>query len=65
MRRQGAMRLSVTIDTELVDWLDNYAWGTHQTKSAVIEELVRALYHEIMGEDWVTVAEVIQDAGKK
>lgn len=53
MRRQGAMRLSITIDKDLVEWLDQYAWGTHQTKSAVIEELIKALYYEITGEEYI------------
>lgn len=53
MRRQGAMRLSVTIDTELVEWLDEYAWSHHQTKSAVIEDLVKALYYEITGDEYI------------
>lgn len=53
MRRQGAMRLSVTIDTDLVEWLDEYAWSHHQTKSAVIEDLVKALHYEITGDEYI------------
>lgn len=64
MRREGAMRLSITIDKDLVEWLDQYAWGTHQTKSAVIEELVKALYHEMTDEDWDLFNEVLRDVGK-
>ena len=65
MRRAGAMRLSVTMDIELVEWLDEYAWGHHQTKSTVIEDLVKALYHEITNEEWESFEEVLQNAGKK
>lgn len=64
MRRQGAMRLSVTIETDLVEWLDDYAWSHHNTKSAVIEELVKALYYEITGEEWTTFDEDMSDASK-
>lgn len=64
MRRQGAMRLSITIDTDLVEWLDDYAWSHHVTKSAVIEDLVKALYYEITGEEWVTFDEDMNDASE-
>ncbi|HAE24327.1 MAG TPA: hypothetical protein DCG33_03210 [Prevotellaceae bacterium] len=43
MRRETAIRLSITIDRELAQWLDQYAYREHVTKSIVIEELVEAL----------------------
>lgn len=44
MRRKTAIRLSVTIDRELAQWLDGYAHDERTTKSVVIEELVKALH---------------------
>lgn len=43
MRRETAIRLSVTIDRELAQWLDGYAHAERTTKSVIIEELVEAL----------------------
>ena len=43
MRRETAIRLSITIDRELAQWLDQYAYRERATKSIVIEELVEAL----------------------
>ena len=48
MRRETAIRLSVTIDRELVQWLDGYAHDERTTKSVIIEELVRNLRDVIM-----------------
>ena len=64
MRRADALRLSVTIETDLVEWLDDYAWSRHVTKSAVIEDLVKALYYEITGEEWITFDEDTNNASE-
>ena len=50
MRRETAIRLSVTIDRELAQWLDGYAHDERTTKSVIIEELVRSLFDVITGE---------------
>lgn len=47
MRRKTAIRLSVTIDRELAQWLDGYAHDERTTKSVIIEELVKSLFDVI------------------
>lgn len=49
MRRKTAIRLSVTIDRDLAQWLDGYAHDERTTKSVIIEELVRSLLDVITG----------------
>ena len=43
MRRQSADRLAITMDKELIKWLDDYAWSQKKTKSEVVCELVEEL----------------------
>ena len=52
------------MEKDLVEWLDDYAWSHHVTKSAVIEDLVKALYYEVTGEEWITFDEDMNNAGK-
>lgn len=54
MRRQSADRLAITMDKELIKWLDEYAWSQKKTKSEVVCELVeelRNLYEGRLSDD--------------
>ena len=54
MRRQSADRLAITMDKELIKWLDDYAWSQKKTKSEVVCELVeelRNLYEGRLSDD--------------
>lgn len=50
MRRETAIRLSVTIDRDLAQWLDGFAHDERTTKSIIIESLVGYMREDLTGE---------------